>query len=229
MAEFGGRDFEPRRDNQDPELFGPSPSQTVGPFFHYGLPWKGGADLVTGSPLGARPDLFPEEHWVLHIAEPHAAARGEVIELTGRVLDASGQPLPDAMLEIWQANANGRYASDRDPRHDLPIEKGFSGFGRAATADDGTYRFRTIVPGAVPGPDGQLQAPHIAMSVFGRGLIKRLVTRVYFAGNPANEKDLVLSLVPAERRATLLATPDGARWNLDIVLQGERETVFFDI
>ena len=219
MAEFGGRDFEPRRDNQDPELFGPSPSQTVGPFFHYGLPWKGGADLVEGTPLGARPDLFPEEHWVLHIAEPHPAPKGEVIELTGRVLDADGKPLPDAMLEIWQANADGKYASDPT----------FSGFGRAATADDGTYLFRTIIPGAVPGPDGALQAPHMAMSVFGRGIIKRLVTRVYFEGNPANDKDLVLGLVPAERRSTLLATQKGVRWNFDIVLQGERETVFFDI
>lgn len=198
-------------DNQDPAIFGPSPSQTVGPFFHYGLPWKGGADLVTGSPLGARPDLFPEEHWVLHVTEPHPAVKGEVIELTGRVLDADNKPLPDAMLEIWQADSAGKYGT-----------KEFIGFGRAATADDGTYQFRTIMPGRVD----EQQAPHIAVSVFARGVTKRLVTRIYF--DDAAD-DLILNLVPAERRKTLIAARDGNRFTLDIVLQGANETVFFDI
>lgn len=209
---------EPRIDNQDPALFGQTPSQTVGPFFHYGLPWKGGADLVDQSDMGARPELFPEAHYVLNLSAPTGTPAGAVIELTGRVFDGAGAPVPDAMLEIWQADAAGRYAGepDGDPH--------FVGFGRAATAVDGRYRFRTILPGAI----GPSHAPHIALSVFGRGLIKRLATRVYFEGSTAN--DAILSLVPAERRATLIATVgEEGVWSFDIVLQGERETVFFDL
>jgi hypothetical protein len=109
----------PRLDNQDPGLFGQTPSQTVGPFFHYGLPWKGGADLVGQSDMGARPELFPEDHYVLNLAPPKGAVSGEVIILEGVVYDADGKPVPDAMIEIWQANAAGRYASpDDDPHRD---------------------------------------------------------------------------------------------------------------
>ncbi|MBO9544997.1 protocatechuate 3,4-dioxygenase subunit alpha [Caulobacter sp.] len=210
----------PRLDNQDPALFGQTPSQTVGPFFHYGLPWKGGADLVGQSDMGARPELFPDEHYVLNLAPPKGAVSGEVVILEGVVTDADGKPVPDAMIEIWQANAAGQYASPDD---------GFIGFGRASTSDEGLYRFKTILPGPVPGPGNSQQAPHIAVSVFGRGVIKRLATRVYFDGAPQNAADPILALVPPERRDTLIARQQDGAWRFDIVLQGERETVFFDI
>jgi protocatechuate 3,4-dioxygenase beta subunit len=137
----------PRLDNQDPGLFGQTPSQTVGPFFHYGLPWKGGADLVGQSDMGARPELFPEEHYVLNLAPPKGAVSGEVITLEGVVYDAEGKPVPDAMIEIWQANAAGRYASPDDDRTEIPLDEGFIGFGRASTSDEGLYRFKTVLPG----------------------------------------------------------------------------------
>jgi protocatechuate 3,4-dioxygenase alpha subunit len=219
----------PRLDNQDPDLFGQTPSQTVGPFFHYGLPWKGGADLVGQSDMGARPELFPEAHYVLNLAPPKGAVSGQTIILEGVVHDASGAPVPDAMIEIWQANAAGRYASPDDDRTEIPLDEGFIGFGRASTSEEGLYRFRTVLPGSVPGPGNSLQAPHIAVSVFGRGLIKRLVTRIYFAGQEANETDPILALVPIERRDTLIARKVDDAWRFDIVLQGEAETVFFDI
>jgi protocatechuate 3,4-dioxygenase alpha subunit len=217
-------------DNQSPELFGQTPSQTVGPFFHYGLPWKGGADLTGQSDLGARPELFGEDHYVLNLSAPRGPIAGERIEITGRVTDADGAPVPDAMIEIWQANAAGRYRSLDDDR-DLQLDEGFIGFGRAATSDDGEYRFRTIRPGRVPGPGDSLQAPHIAVSVFGRGVIKRLATRLYFANGEGNDTDPVLACVPAARQGTLIAhriEGSPATWRFDIVLQGEGETVFFD-
>ncbi len=208
----------PRLDNQDPGLFGQTPWQTVGPFFHYGLAWKGGADLVGASEIGARPELFPEDHYVLNQPSPKGAIEGEVITLEGAVLDADGVPIVDAMIEIWQADADGRYA-------DGSSNTGFIGFGRSSTDENGVYRFRTIRPGRVD----ETQAPHIAVGVFGRGLLKRLVTRAYFDGEAANSDDPVLALVPAERRDTLIAKPVGDVWRFDIVLQGEAETVFFDI
>jgi len=214
----------PRPDNQDPALFGQTPSQTVGPFFHYGLPWKGGADLVGASEMGARPELMPEAHYVLNLSSPTGTPAGEAIEVGGHVFDGDGAPVSDAMIEIWQADAAGRYRGEpgSDPH--------FVGFGRAATAEDGSYRFRTILPGGVPGPNGATQAPHLAVSVFARGVIRRLATRLYFDGLDANATDPILALVPAPRRTTLLATPSRAGvWSLDIVLQGARETVFFDL
>lgn len=219
----------PRLDNQAPALFGQTPSQTVGPFFHYGLPWKGGADLVGTDDIGARPELFPEDHYVLNVSTPRGAVSGEPIILEGVVYDADGAPVPDAMIEIWQANTAGRYASPIDDRADLPLDEGFIGFGRASTSAEGLYRFKTVLPGAVPGPGKSLQAPHIAVGVFGRGLTKRLATRIYFEGQIANETDPILALVPAERRGTLVAERVGEAWRFDIVLQGARETVFFDI
>ena len=219
----------PRQDNQDPAIFGQTPWQTVGPFFHYGLPWKGGADLVGQSEMGARPELFPDAHYVLNLAPPKGPVRGEVIILEGVVHDADGKPVTDALIEIWQANAAGRYASPDDSRTDIPLDEGFVGFGRASTSEEGLYRFKTVLPGAVPGPGNSLQAPHIAVSVFGRGIIKRLATRVYFEDQAGNETDPILALVPAERRDTLIARKIDGGWRFDLVLQGARETVFFDI
>ncbi|MBF7014879.1 protocatechuate 3,4-dioxygenase subunit alpha [Novosphingobium resinovorum] len=224
------RNAAPRSDNLDPALFGQTPSQTVGPFFHYGLPWKGGADLVGASEMGARPELFPEAHYILGVSAPKDAPEGEVIALAGCVYDGNGDPVSDAMIEIWQANAAGRYCSADDPREDLAIDPNFTGFGRASTDESGVYRFRTVMPGRVPGPGMTVQAPHIAVSVFGRGVLKRLPTRLYFEGAEGNETDPVLAQVPEERRDTLIARrrEDGTWW-FDIVIQGERETVFFDL
>jgi protocatechuate 3,4-dioxygenase alpha subunit len=216
-------------DNQTPDLFGQTPSQTVGPFFHYGLPWKGGADLVGQSDMGARPDLIPEGHYLLNLSASKGPVAGEVIEIRGRVLDGDGQPIPDAMLEIWQANAAGRYASPDDAREDVPLDPNFIGFGRASTSADGEYRFRTIKPGRTPGPGNSLQAPHIAVGVLGRGLIKRLCTRLYFEDGEGNGDDPILALVPQTRRHTLIAQKIDGGYRFDVVLQGERETVFFDI
>jgi protocatechuate 3,4-dioxygenase alpha subunit len=208
-----------RADNQHPAHFGQTPWQTVGPFFHYSLPWKGGADLVGASDLGARPELFPASHDLLHQAPVKNDPQGDPIELRGRVLDAAGAAVPDAMLEIWQADAAGHCAATG----------GFIGFGRASTSEAGEYRFLTLRPGRVPGPGNSLQAPHVAIGVFGRGLLKRLVTRLYFADDPANEEDPILQLVPAARRPTLMAKRRDGSWHFDIHLQGEQETVFFDV
>ena len=219
-------------DNQDPDLFGQTPWQTVGPFFHYGLPWKGGADLVGQSDMGARPELFPEEHYVLNRSSPRGAVAGQLIEIVGRILDGEGKPVPDAMVEIWQANAAGRYRSPEDDRAELPLDEGFIGFGRASTSDNGEYCFRTVLPGRVPGPGNGLQAPHIAVGVMGRGLLKRLVTRLYFADGEGLDEDPVLARVPAARRDTLIATRVGeapVTYRFDIVLHGAGETVFFDV
>jgi protocatechuate 3,4-dioxygenase alpha subunit len=155
---------------------------------------------------------------------------GERIALSGRVSDGDGKPVNDAVIEIWQANARGKYAHPEDAQDKL-IEVAFRGFGRCLTNDKGRYHFKTIKPGRVPGPGGSPQAPHIVVTVFMRGLLKHLITRVYFPDDPANAEDAVLELVPAERRATLIAkrspTDKGTlEWN--IVLQGRDETVFFD-
>jgi len=204
-------------DNQSPELFGQTPSQTVGPFFHYALPWPGGGDLLCEHDWGARLDLIPAGHDVLNRPSPRQVPGGRPIEIVGRVTDGEGQAVPDALLEIWQADANG----DCDGTGD------FIGFGRSATGEDGAFRFRTLYPGRVRGPGDVLQAPHIALSILGRGLLKRLATRLYFADDEANADDPILALVPEARRDTLIATQAGAdRWRFDIALQGERETVF---
>jgi protocatechuate 3,4-dioxygenase, alpha subunit len=224
-----GRDAPaPRADNLSTP--GQTPWQTVGPFFHYGLPWKGGADLVGQSDLGARPDLFPEAHYVLNLSSPKGEVAGERIEVAGAVYDADGAPIPDAMIEIWQANSAGRYRSLADGREDLPLDEGFIGWGRSSTSKDGVYRFLTIKPGRVPGPGNAMQAPHIAVGVFGRGLLKRLVTRIYFEDEAANAEDPILELAPADRRRTLIARRTGEGvYRFDIHLQGEQETVFFDL
>jgi len=159
-----------------------------------------------------------------------SGAAGEHITVRGRVLDGDGKPVDDGVVEIWQANAQGKYAHPEDAQ-DKAIDKGFRGFGRCLTDKDGGFRFATIKPGAVPGPGGTLQAPHIVVTVFMRGLLKHLITRVYFPDEPANADDPVLKLVPQERRATLIAKrAPGEKgvleWN--VVIQGQAETVFFD-
>jgi len=208
-----------------------TPWQTVGPFFHYALPWKGAADLVAGEGgLGARLDLIPDGHYWLGPSDAQReGAKGVRIEIVGSVYDGDGQPVPDALLEIWQANPQGRYASAEDSRVEPPLDDAFVGFGRSSTGVDGTFRFRTLKPGRVPGPGNTLQAPHIAVGVLGRGLLKRLVTRIYFEDEPSNAEDPILALAAADRRGTLIARKHGAVWRFDIRLQGEDETVFFDI
>lgn len=184
----------------------PTASQTVGPFFHLGLAW------LTGDTL-AGPDVS-----------------GERVTIAGRVLDGDGRPVPDALIEIWQANADGQYGHPEDTRG-TPPRGGFTGFGRVATDEEGAFRFTTIKPGRVPGPGGHLQAPHLLVAVFMRGLLKHLVTRLYFPDDPGNAEDPILNLVEPARRATLIAKKvpgrDGVlEWN--VILQGQGETVFFD-
>ena len=189
-----------------------TPSQTVGPFLHLGLAPAGyNFRPVFGSSL----------------ADPGLA--GTHIKIEGCVWDGEGNVVPDALVEIWQADAEGRYAHPADGR--ALSSNSFRGFGRAATDAAGRYGFATIKPGTVPGPNGTTQAPHLNLGLFARGLLKRLITRVYFAGEASNAGDPILALVPADRRHTLLAEPDAARPDLfrfDIRLQGRDETVFFD-
>ena len=183
-----------------------TPSQTVGPYFSIGFSWLERRDLT------------------------EAATDGMRITIHGRVLDGEGQPVPDAVLEIWQADTRGRYAHSEDANDPVPA-KSFFGFGRVSVNDQGEFRFTTIKPGCVPGTDGRQQAPHLEVSVFMRGLLRRLITRIYFADDPANQKDAVLSLVPAHRRQTLIALPSPAEPEMfvwDVHLQGDHETVFFD-
>ena len=179
-------------------------SQTIGPYLRIGLEWMVIEDLA--------PSGVP----------------GERVRIEGRVVDADGKPVNDTALEIWQANSHGKYASPEDTQ-DKPLEQAFRGYGRSLTDEAGAFRFRTIKPGRVPGPDGKLQAPHLTVTIFMRGLLKQLQTRMYFPDDAANADDAVLKLVPAERRSTLIARKraDGAlEWN--VVLQGKNETVFFD-
>lgn len=191
-------------------LLGLTSSQTVGPFFE-------------GS-------LLREDARRHAVAGPEA--EGRRIRIEGRVLDADGAPVPDALVEIWQADARGRYHHPAD-RRALPPDPGFTGFGRAGTDEAGRYWFETIKPGLVPFDGETWQAPHIVVTVFARGLLNHLVTRLYFADEAANESDPVLRRVPAERRATLLAEgasgDDEVVYRFDIVLQGEGETVFFNL
>jgi len=181
-----------------------STSQTIGPYLRIGLEWM------------QIEDLAPKD------------IAGERISIRGRVIDADGKAVSDAAVEIWQANSHGRYAHPED-RQDKPLEKNFRGYGRSLTDDDGAFRFSTIKPGRVPGPGGNLQAPHLTVTIFMRGLLKHLQTRIYFPDDPANAEDPILALVPAERRSTMIARrgADGTlEWNA--VLQGKNETVFFD-
>lgn len=190
----------------------PTGSQTVGPFFHFGIERPAWADLTAGG-----------------------KAAGERIRIEGQVRDGDGAPVQDALLEIWQANAAGKYDHPEDTQ-DKPVDANFRGFGRCATDAQGRFAFTTVRPGRVPGRGNALQAPHINMTIFARGLLKHLVTRVYFADQAtANETDPVLASVedPVARR-TLLAAPGAAAngvttYRFDIVLQGDGETAFFEV
>jgi len=182
-------------------------SQTVGPYFKIGLQWLNRDNLVG------------------------EGVSGERVTIQGRVFDGDGVPVPDAILEIWQANAHGKYDHPEDTQ-DKPLEPGFKGYGRIPSDKQGVFRIATIKPGPVPGPDGKEQAPHLVVSVFMRGLERRLVTRIYFPDEPRNAVDFILNLVEPARRSTLIAKktaggPGTLEWN--VVLQGSDETVFFDV
>lgn len=185
-----------------------TPAQTVGPFFHDALMRNG-----------------------VQAMDP-AGTAGSPVVVAGTVRDGGGEPVRDAMIEIWQADGGGRYQHPADGRaSDVPSS--FVGFGRVATDQEGSFRFSTVMPGTVPGRDGQVQAPHLSVHVFARGLLDKLATRVYFSGVEANEDDPVLSQVPEGRRASLIArlegeTDDVPVYRFDVVLQGPGETVFFN-
>jgi len=203
---------------------GQTPGQTVGPFFCQGL--------VRIAPVFQSSQLCTAERDVIHNVLADASTPGERLRIEGTVYDGLAQPVPDALVEIWQADAQGRYFTSA-PQAQPP---GFSGFGRCASDEAGRFFFETIRPGAMPGPGGAAQAPHLNVVLGARGLPRLAFTRIYFAGDPALGRDPVLGCVPEARRATLLArllregAPDGsARYVFDIHLQGERETVFFDV
>jgi protocatechuate 3,4-dioxygenase alpha subunit len=185
-----------------------TPSQTIGPFFAFGLVRKGENIVARESIEGRR------------------------IRIEGRVFDGEGKIVSDAMVEIWQANAYGRYNHPED-KQEKPLDPAFAGFGRAGTDDNGVYWFDTIKPGPVPGPGDSPRAPHLNLTVFARGMLLHVFTRIYFDDEPANEADSVLSRVEEGRRGTLVArrekSGDKAVYRFDIHLQGENETVFFDI
>jgi protocatechuate 3,4-dioxygenase alpha subunit len=188
----------------------PTPSQTVGPFF--------------------APSLLREDCLRAELTTPETA--GERIRIEGRVLDGVAAPVPDALVELWQANGHGRYRHPLD-RRELPLDHDFTGFGRCGTDEAGRFRFETVKPGPVPFNDDRMQAPHLCVTVFARGLLNHLATRLYFADEAANDGDPVLNHVPPERRATLIAARQMvggvAVYRFDVVLQGAGETVFFDV
>jgi protocatechuate 3,4-dioxygenase, alpha subunit len=187
-------------------LLGLAASQTVGPFFQIGFEGLYQNDLTV-------PDL-----------------KGRFVTIRGQVFDGDRLPVPDALIEIWQANSFGKYAHPED-QQDKPMDLGFTGFGRCPTDAEGRFKFRTIKPGPVPSSTETPQAPHINVSIFMRGLLDRLVTRIYFSEEDSNRTDEILNLIDPARRSTLLARPlsdeaDAYVWN--IVLQGHDETVFLD-
>lgn len=184
----------------------PTPSQTVGPFFAIGLPFDGQELVVPADTPGA-------------------------FSISGKIYDGAGDPIPDYVLETWQADPEGRFA-DMHGYGDAPTLQGFRGFGRQGEEDgQGIYEIVTVKPGRVAGFDGSLQAPHIDVTVMARGMLNRVVTRIYFADEAAaNAEDAVLGSVPEARRHTLLAEPvEGGGYQFDIRIQGEDETVFFAV
>ncbi len=184
-----------------------TPGQTVGPFFALGLDRTEWADMTRHNPAGER------------------------IVIEGRVLDGDGAPVPDALIELWQANAAGRYDHIVDEQADKKIDPNFHGYGRVATNADGRFQVRTIKPGSVPGRGNALQAPHINIAFFARGLLRQLHTRIYFSDEPANASDpLLAGIEDKSARQTLIAHHDeGGVYRFDFVLQGKDETVFLDI
>jgi len=185
-----------------------TPYQTVGPYFAMRLPWPDGPFVVPQDTPGA-------------------------ITIIGRLFDGEGNAIPDGLIETWQADPDGRFAHPDDPRGLTPGGyQGFRGFGRCPTSPDGSYRIVTLKPGPLPSPDGAVEAPHLDVSVFARGLLDRVVTRIYFPDEQAaNRDDPVLgSIGEPSRRATLIAAPEPeGNLRFDIRLQGENETVFFDV
>jgi protocatechuate 3,4-dioxygenase alpha subunit len=186
-----------------------TPSQTVGPFYSIGLTSRAMNVLA------------------------NERTEGQRIRIEGRVLDGDGNPVPDAMVEIWQANSYGRY-NHPDDKQEKPLDSAFTGWGRSGTDQNFLYSFETIKPGPVPGADESVQAPHVNLIVFARGMLLHAYTRMYFADEPANASDPVLnSIKNKKRRQTLLAQPgmENGRtvYRFDIRLQGENETVFFDV
>jgi protocatechuate 3,4-dioxygenase alpha subunit len=184
-----------------------TPSQTVGPFFHYGL-------------------VFGKENILV---DDHAA--GEIIYIKGCVFDGDGQPVQDALIEIWQADSQGIFNHPGDPQHQK-ADREFRGFGRSDTTNRGQYSFKTVKPGRIAWDDQHYQAPHINVHVFSRGLLTHAQTRLYFSDEGANQTDPVLnSIEDPERRQTLIArreeSNDLPTYRFDIVLQGAHETVFF--
>jgi protocatechuate 3,4-dioxygenase alpha subunit len=186
-------------------IFPSTPSQTVGPYFAIGLPWDAGPQTIPPGSAGA-------------------------LTVTGVVFDGAGDPVPDSLIETWQADPDGLFADLHGHGGQSRLE-GFRGFARCGYEDgDGSYEILTVKPGRLPGPGGALQAPHIDVSVFARGMLHRCVTRIYFADEPeANAADPLLASVPAGRRNTLLAEPVEGGYRFDIHLQGRHETVFFAI
>ncbi len=200
-----------------------TPSQTVGPYFAYGLAPHSRCDWQPNS-------LYDSKETVgANLITPDAA--GQKIHIEGSVLDGDGKPINDAMIEIWQADAQGRYAHARGEKP-RPNAK-FTGFGRSATDKQGVYSFDTVKPGMVPGPDGKPQAPHVVFCIYSRGMLRQVYTRLYFSDEAANGADAILALVPADRRGTLIAHKETRGelpvYRFDIRVQGENETVFFDI
>jgi protocatechuate 3,4-dioxygenase alpha subunit len=191
---------------------GITPSQTVGPFFAY---------VLTPKAYGY-PELVTNE-----MATSDAA--GTRIRIEGCVIDGDGEPVIDAMLELWQSDGEGRFASETGRPGS---NAGFTGFGRSDVDSNGFYFFETVKPGIVPGPNGAAQAPHIDVGIFARGLLRRLFTRIYFNDEAANATDPILALVPEERRTTLIAVrrERGGQtvYEFNIRLQGDNETVFFE-
>jgi protocatechuate 3,4-dioxygenase, alpha subunit len=180
---------------------GLTPSQTVGPFLSIGLIWDDGPEVV--------PEGTPGR-----------------VTVGGTVYDGAGDPVTDALVETWQADPDGRFDHPDDPRGArTPSVPGFRGFGRSATDADGRWKVHTVLPGALPG-----EAPHLDVSVFARGLLDRVVTRIYLPDHPENAHDPLLAAVDADRRGTLVAIPDGPDGlRFDIRLQGEGETVFLTV
>jgi len=204
---------------------GQTPGQTLGPFFHQGLLRTRSVFQVPGL-CGDERDVFDAE-----LAAP--GAFGEPIIIEGSVHDGLGVPIGDALLEAWQANGHGRYHHPLDPSG-KEIDPRFRGFGRVATDARGSYALRSVKPGAVLGPSGATQAPHINLVLGARGMTRHAFTRIYFEGDGALSDDPVLALVPESRRQTLVARRSGARegaavYRFDVFLQGERETVFFEL
>jgi protocatechuate 3,4-dioxygenase alpha subunit len=184
---------------------GVTPFQTVGPYFAVMLRSRTASTQITGPADGPR------------------------IVIEGSVVDAEGSPMPDAFVEVWQADAKGRYRHPEDPRSS-EADRSFQGYGWAHTRADGGFTFETVKPGRVPGPDGREQAPHVLVSVMARGILTRFTTRLYFEDEPANADDPILALVPDARRPTLLARKTGEHaYRFDIAMQGPNETVFFDL